>query len=93
MTTTNIDIDDEDIVQELRDWAFIANGVQGRANLVMLSGTIFSDAACEIETLRKHKAHLLDAFLELKEQLSEMAKKNTFLSHELKALQSRLDYA
>lgn len=46
---------DEDIVQELRAWAYIVNGVQGKATIMMLSGDIFAEAADEIERLRGEK--------------------------------------
>lgn len=48
---------DDDIVNELRDWAYITNNVQGKATLVMLSGEIFTDAADEIERLRTEAKH------------------------------------
>ena len=42
----------DDFVKELRDWAHIADNIQGVAKLVMLSGEIFTEAADEIEQLR-----------------------------------------
>lgn len=48
----NEESQEQDIVQELEDWAFITDGVQGKAMMVMLSGEVFRDAAQEIKTLR-----------------------------------------
>lgn len=42
----------DDIVQELRDWAYIADEAAGKVNFVMLNGSVFSSAADEIERLR-----------------------------------------
>lgn len=47
-----------DIVSDLRDWAAITDGVQGKAVLIMLSGQVFADAADEIERLRAKVADL-----------------------------------
>lgn len=56
---------DEDIVNELRDWAQIIEGVQGKAKLVMLSGEMFTEAANEIEKLRKTIAGMEETIEEL----------------------------
>ncbi len=42
----------DDIVQELRDWECIIDGVQGKAVVMMLSGAVYATAADEIERLR-----------------------------------------
>lgn len=42
----------DDISSELRDWAFIVDETIGKAHVVMLSGSVFSEAADEIERLR-----------------------------------------
>jgi hypothetical protein len=42
----------DDIVQELRDFAYIVEGTQGVAAVVMLEGRIFEEAAEEIERLQ-----------------------------------------
>jgi hypothetical protein len=49
--TDNI-VETDDIVERLRDWAFIVNESQGVAVVVMLEGSIFTEAADEIESLR-----------------------------------------
>jgi len=46
----------DDIVQELRDWAYIADEAAGKVNFVMLNGSVFSSAADEIERLRSSAA-------------------------------------
>lgn len=46
----------DDIVQELRDWAYIADEAAGKVNFVMLNGSVFSSAADEIEHLRSSAA-------------------------------------
>lgn len=51
----------DDIVKELKDWAFIVDGVQGKASVMMLSGEIFSEAADEIERLRNTLTVIADA--------------------------------
>jgi hypothetical protein len=43
---------DEDLVQSLRDMAFIIDESQGAAVVAMLSGDMFKEAADEIEQLR-----------------------------------------
>jgi hypothetical protein len=48
----------QDIVQELYDWADIIDGVQGKANVVMLSSAVFVDAAAEITLLREERDDL-----------------------------------
>lgn len=48
----NEESQEQDIVEELNDWAFITDEVQGKAMMVMLSGEVFRDAAQEIQTLR-----------------------------------------
>jgi hypothetical protein len=50
----------QDIVQELHDWADIIDGafLQGKANVVMLSGAVFVDAAAEITLLREERDDL-----------------------------------
>lgn len=45
-----------DIVDELRAFAVIADEVQGKAQLTMLSGDLFDAAADEIERLRAELA-------------------------------------
>lgn len=42
----------DDISSELRDWAFIVDETIGKAHVVMLSGSVFSKAADEIDRLR-----------------------------------------
>jgi len=42
----------DEIVTELRDWAYITDESQGKAALVLLSGDMFTNAADEIEELR-----------------------------------------
>jgi predicted translin family RNA/ssDNA-binding protein len=51
----NIDLltDHEDIVQELRDFSYIIKESTGVAVVTMLEGTIFDEAADEIERLRR----------------------------------------
>lgn len=41
-----------DIVEELHNWAHIVDGVQGKALVWMLNGSVFVDAAGEIINLR-----------------------------------------
>jgi hypothetical protein len=50
----NVDLltDHEDIVQELRDFSYIIKESTGVAVVTMLEGTIFDEAADEIERLR-----------------------------------------
>jgi hypothetical protein len=45
--------DQEDIVKDLENWAYIVDQCQGKANLVMLSGHVFQSAADEIKRLRE----------------------------------------
>lgn len=52
LTNKQVADDPDDIVQELRDWQYIIDGVQGQAAVMMLSGAVFGDAAAEIERLR-----------------------------------------
>lgn len=47
----------DDIVTELRDWAAITDEAQGEAAVAMLSGRVFTEAADEIERLRKERDH------------------------------------
>jgi len=42
----------DDIVQQLRDWAYIIEESRDNFAVTMLSGDIFHDAANEIERLR-----------------------------------------
>lgn len=42
----------DDIVQQLRDWAYIIEESRDKFAVTMLSGDIFDDAANEIERLR-----------------------------------------
>lgn len=55
---------EQDILDELRDWAVVADGVQGKATMLMLSGAVFSAAADEIERLHAECNHLHDAYME-----------------------------
>jgi hypothetical protein len=48
-----MDLEGEDIVDELRAFAFIVDKAQGVAEVKMLSGSIFLQAAEEIERLRE----------------------------------------
>lgn len=41
-----------DIVEELRNWAFVVDKSQSVALVMILSGDVFADAANEIERLR-----------------------------------------
>ena len=43
---------ERDIVDELDDWAYIIDGVQGSAGVLMLSGDVHRQAAEEIKRLR-----------------------------------------
>ena len=52
----NTSDEEDDIVTELRDWATIVDGVQGKAMIAMLSGSIFAEAADEIEQLEAELA-------------------------------------
>lgn len=45
-------IEDEDLVQTLRNWAEIVDLSQGKAVVVMISGDVFAEAADEVERLR-----------------------------------------
>ena len=49
-----------DITQELYDWQYITDNIQGKAVMVMLSGAVFGRAADEIRQLRD----LADKFAE-----------------------------
>ena len=49
-------VEEEDIVQELRNFAYIVKECKGVAVVTMLEGTIFDDAADEIERLRRELA-------------------------------------
>ena len=40
------------LVRELEDWAIIVDGVQGKAAIWMLDGSVFADAANEIKRLQ-----------------------------------------
>ena len=56
---SSIELDDvmtlnDDIVKQLQDWAYIIDGIQGQAQLVMLSGIVFTEAAEEIQRLREY---------------------------------------
>lgn len=42
----------EDIVEVLRDFAFVVDNIQGKAQIMMLSGDIFNESADEIDRLR-----------------------------------------
>jgi hypothetical protein len=45
-------VEEEDIVQELRNFAYIVKECKGVAVVTLLEGTIFDEAADEIERLR-----------------------------------------
>lgn len=45
-------MDEENLVDNLRDMAYIIDESQGEAVVTMLSGSMFSEAADEIERLR-----------------------------------------
>jgi hypothetical protein len=49
---SNLSSEDSDICEDLRNFAYIADSSVGLASLVMLDGSIFSEAADEIESLR-----------------------------------------
>lgn len=51
-----------DIVQQLRDWSHIIEGSSGRGRVIMTSGSLFDEAANEIETLSKELDDLVCAF-------------------------------
>lgn len=48
----DIKSNNEDICEDLRNFAYIVDSSAGLASLVMLDGSIFSEAADEIESLR-----------------------------------------
>lgn len=56
----NLDVDNDDIVEELRAWAEIITKSKGVATMVMLSGDPFERAADEIERLQADLAEALD---------------------------------
>lgn len=91
--TTNFDISNDDIVQELNDWAFIANSTKTKANLVMLNGTVFAEAASEIEKLRRDKHYLVEGFLAAQQVNEELKNRIKFLEAEIAAIEARTDYA
>jgi len=51
--------DYEDIVEELYAWAEIIEKVQGKASLVMLSGSVYIEAAEEIMKIREAAADVI----------------------------------
>lgn len=51
---------DQDIVEELLDWADIIDKSQGRASVIMLSGEVYRAAAEEILKLREASADLIN---------------------------------
>jgi hypothetical protein len=56
MKTTDQDVlmsDSLDILESLKDMAYIIDQFQGKAVVTMLSGSIFNEAADEIEKLQK----------------------------------------
>jgi hypothetical protein len=48
----DVESNNEDICEDLRNFAYIVDNSVGSASLVMLNGRIFSEAADEIESLR-----------------------------------------